>query len=166
MLKIYWHMIMTRDSFRVSAKVPQGFGIAPFRGSHDRDAVAMLYAAAFSERPWPSDWDDFAGFDPGGVFLAYEDAEPVGFIASYVRPDSPDEGYISVVGVLPGQRCRGIAAALIHRAISRFWELGYQRVAIDVAVDNLPALRLYEQSGFSKISEFTADEHCRAPSDT
>jgi len=163
MLKSYWHMTTTRDSCRVRAEGPQGFRTAPFRASHDSDAVATLYAEAFSDKPWPSDWADFAGFDPGGVFLAYDDTKPVGFIISYLRPDSPDEGYLSVVGILPLYRRRGIAAALIQRAICRFWELGYHRVAIDVAAENLPALRLYERSGFTKVSEFTADEHCRAP---
>jgi len=139
-------------------QVPAEVDIAPLTGQNDIAAVARLYGAAFNEEPWPADWPDFAGFDAGGVFLARDRGELVGFVVSFVRPQRPDQGYISVVATAPSYRRRGIATALIHSAVERLWRRGCQEVMIDVAAQNLPARGAYEQCGFRVAQELVCEE--------
>ncbi len=160
-LKTYLHMTLKKESHRSAADAPSGIGIASLRTEADFRTVALLYGSAFEEAPWSDGWHNFAGFDAKGVFFAYEGGTAIGFVVSYVRPDNPLQGYISVVGTAPSYRRRGIATALIHQALSRFWEQGYQVVVIDVAADNQAACRVYRSVGFSVAKTFTADEHCR-----
>jgi ribosomal protein S18 acetylase RimI-like enzyme len=154
-------MTLHREAWRGDLQAPPGVRVRCLSGKDDLRAVAHLYGTAFGDSPWSPTWTEFPGFDPEGVFLAQADDELVAFVVSYVRPNAPDQGYISVVATLPSHRRRGIAAALVHCALDRFWRLGYTAVSLDVRADNVPAQRLYESAGFRHVGEFVADEHCR-----
>lgn len=50
----------------------------------------------------------------------------------------------------PGYRGRGVARALLERAIAKARAMpGVSQLELEVAVDNLPALHLYEEAGFA-----------------
>ena len=53
-------------------------------------------------------------------------------------------------------RRRGLARALVQRALERARERGCLRVELDTNEDNHPALRLYESLGFSARSKGTS----------
>lgn len=46
---------------------------------------------------------------------------------------------------------RGIAASLMEALIARAREQGAQRMLLEVRVDNIPALALYERFGFARM---------------
>ena len=52
------------------------------------------------------------------------------------------------MGVVAGQRGRGIGRALLDATLARADETGLTRVELRVRIDNLPAIRLYEHCGF------------------
>ena len=166
MLKTYWKMALTRADCAGAFGPPPGIAIRPVQLPKDCQAVASLYGKAFADDPWDLEWHDFPGFDPEAAFLAWRGDELAGFVISYVQPDHPDRGYISVVATDPGCRRQGIARALMTAALDRFWQMGLDRVAINVAGDNPAAIAAYERMGFRKVGEFIADEHCRMPSET
>jgi ribosomal protein S18 acetylase RimI-like enzyme len=162
MLKTYWHMALAIASGSVSDVAPPGIEIRALSGSRDIESIALLYAVAFDDAQWSPDWTGFPGYDSRGVFLAWDGDGLVGYVVSYVLPKSK-EAYISVVATAPAHRRRGIASALIARAVKRFHLQGFEQVTIDVAADNEPALRAYQSLGFARVGEFLADEHCRIP---
>ena len=50
-------------------------------------------------------------------------------------------------------RRRGVARALVHRAVARARERGCRRIELDTNEDNHPAIVLYESVGFSATSK-------------
>jgi len=60
--------------------------------------------------------------------------------------------WIEDVFVTASARRRGIASALVARALERARERGARRAQLDVAEDNAAALALYERHGFSTAS--------------
>lgn len=160
MLLTYWTMRMALEEPEEQAGAPSGVTIRQAADSLDLAIIARLYGEAFSADPWPQDWTSFPGYDPEGVFIAEEERKAIGFLVSYQRGE---EGYISVVATAPAHRRRGIARALINRALVRFRSLGLSEVTIDVRAENTAAIRCYESVGFGKVGEFEADEMCRTP---
>ena len=77
----------------------------------------------------------------------------VGFCVNWVNADI-QEGYIQAIGVIPGWRGRGLASALMARALTNFRNEKLMRAALDVDTQNpTGALRLYEKHGFETIKQ-------------
>lgn len=126
---------------------PAGFVPVPYSRELHHGEIPLIYAEAFTEKPWGRDWEQFEGFDPRGVFLAAGgDGELAGYVISFKRRD---HGYISVVAVKPRWQKRGAAAALIREAVKYLRSLGLKTVRIDVDENRTAALRLYAKLGFS-----------------
>ena len=71
--------------------------------------------------------------------------------AASVSP-SPPEGswYVDALAVAPAARRRGVAAALLADAERAAREHGAHGLALDTGLENEPAQRLYERSGFER----------------
>jgi len=109
--------------------------------------IPEIYAKAFEEPPWPSDWDQFEGCIYEGIFVAIDrnTNNCVGFIVSYFRGGY---GYISVVAAVPEYRCQGIAHKMINHAIDFLNSNEKLEIKIDVETNNEKALKLYQKVGF------------------
>lgn len=79
---------------------------------------------------------------------------PVGFLVTGV---TEDRGYIGEIGVLPSYRRKGIAQALLHRFASFLKDRDVQMVELDVNIENLPAMGLYQSCGFKKTHTWCSD---------
>lgn len=77
-------------------------------------------------------------------YLALADGETAGYIGVQIFSG---EGYVTNVGVLPEFRRRGIAKALIKRALENEMEF----LTLEVRESNLPAIGLYEKLGFERV---------------
>lgn len=114
----------------------------------DVAAVAALEAQIFS-MPWSA-----AGFEDtlpreDVIFLvAYEQDELLGYVGIYC---TLDEGEITNVAVAPAARRRGIARALLTELKQQLACRNVARIVLEVRVSNEPAIRLYEQMGFSVL---------------
>lgn len=114
----------------------------------DVAAVAALEAQIFS-MPWSA-----AGFADtllreDVIFLvAYEQDELLGYVGIYC---TLDEGEITNVAVAPSARRRGIARALLTELKQQLACRNVARIVLEVRVSNEPAIRLYEQMGFSVL---------------
>lgn len=100
-----------------------------------------------------SAWDynsilEILNYDTNIYFVCYEEEELVGYIGLMV---AADEGSITNVAVSPNRRRRGIAAALIERAIKVAREKNVTQIFLEVRKTNAPAISLYEKHGFSYI---------------
>mgnify|MGYP001815257187 FL=1 len=156
---------MVRDTL-LEAGEPSGTEIRRWDAAADHERIRFVYGTSFGHEPWPADWDRFDEFDPEGVFVAEDGAlvagdgaivagdgaivagdgrDLVGFCICFLRRG---EGYISVVAVLPSHRRRGIASALVRRAVAHLREQGAGVVRIDAYEDARAAVGAYHSLGF------------------
>ncbi|RBY94456.1 GNAT family N-acetyltransferase [Blastococcus sp. TBT05-19] len=142
-----------------------GAELVPFTWDRDEE-VRRTHNAAFTQHHGSSERDQeswqslFTGqrsFRPDLSVLAVADGEVQGYVLAYVyESDARAKGYretvLGQIGVLPGARGRGIASAMIVRALRSAADAGCARAALDVDSDNVTgALRLYEGLGFETV---------------
>jgi ribosomal protein S18 acetylase RimI-like enzyme len=102
-------------------------------------------------------WGHFmasAAFRPQFSFLAYVDSEPAGCVISYEYEGDPTatgrDLYVSLVGTRKAHRKRGIATALLTRALSDARTAGFETGSLEVDADSpTGALGLYVALGFA-----------------
>lgn len=110
------------------------------------EAMAAAHAQAF-DKPWRDDeFEDL--LDGEGIygFLA-AGAEPFGVILCRV---AAGEMEVLTLGVTPAARRRGVARALMAAALPVARAMGAGEAFLEVAVDNDPAIALYDGLGFRK----------------
>ncbi|MBS0361666.1 MAG: GNAT family N-acetyltransferase [Proteobacteria bacterium] len=113
------------------------------------EAMAAVHAEAF---PASWRWDEFEDLlDGAGIygFLASSDRDgaPLGVILCRV---AAGEMEVLTIGVAHDARRRGVAKALIAAALPAARDLGASECFLEVAVDNDPAIALYEGLGFRR----------------
>jgi len=94
-------------------------------------------------------------FRPELSFLAYSRGEPAGQVLchEYEAPADSGEGrdlHVALVGTLRAYRKRGIASALLVRAMAKGRASGFATASLGVDADSLTgAVGVYEQVGFA-----------------
>lgn len=89
------------------------------------------------------------------VRVAERDGARVGFVfaeaESASRPgEAPPSGWIHELWVVPAERRRGVAAALLAEADAFFAARGVSRVSVRVESANADALRYWSRRGFGE----------------
>jgi ribosomal-protein-alanine N-acetyltransferase len=109
-------------------------------------AMAHAHAQAF-DKSWREDeFEDLLEGEGIYGFLA-EAGAPAGVILCRV---AAGEMEVLTLGVTPDARRRGVARALLAAALPEARALGASEVFLEVAVDNDPAIALYERLGFRR----------------
>jgi mycothiol synthase len=146
------------------------YGLEPRRFSSGSDD-AELFAAfreAFAdhwgntdvdETQWRSENRDApnADFEPALWIVVREGGTIAGFSICRDREDDSETiGWISLLGVRPRWRGRGLGEALLVQSLNAFHGRGRRRAALNVDVDNTTgALRLYTKVGMEPSPAFT-----------
>jgi len=114
------------------------------------DAPGVFASTLESERAFPDDlWRQRAGDDPAAAtFIAGEGGADIGLARIFAEAGPPGRAHLVSMWVDPGHRRRGVARALISRAVRWATEHKADEVILWVADQNAPARRLYEQLGF------------------
>ncbi len=107
------------------------------------DSLANLHNKCFPHKPWSA--DDFADLKKSGCEII---ASQNGFI---VWRAVADEAELISIGVSPDARRTGIAAAMIGIMEGELKKSGVKSVFLEVAENNAPARKLYEQNGYVQI---------------
>lgn len=99
--------------------------------------------------------EDFS--PPGGVFLVgfSEEGEPI--CGGGVKRLAPDVGEIKRMYVVPAQRGRGVARALLVALEDAARTLGYSRVRLDTGPKQPAALHLYRSAGYREIENYNGN---------
>ena len=116
----------------------------------DLDAIARLEETSFTDA-WPPDMLAYELSHPRSLLLvaARGEAEPpVGYAAFR---HAVGEAELLRLAVLPGERRRGIARALVSEGLERLVREGVQVCFLEVRLNNEPAVKLYERLGFARI---------------
>lgn len=109
--------------------------------------LADLHDRAFP-RPWSAEEFEALLKGPGAFAVLGEGDEPKGFILCRAVAG---EAEILTVAVDPAARRRGWGAALVEMAAGVAREAGAFEMFLEVAADNLPAIKLYEATGFERV---------------
>lgn len=72
----------------------------------------------------------------------------IGLVATYCNDRETRIAYITSASVLGTWTGKGIATCLTNRCIEYVTVAGFHQIRLEVASDNIPAIRLYEKSGF------------------
>jgi ribosomal protein S18 acetylase RimI-like enzyme/2-polyprenyl-3-methyl-5-hydroxy-6-metoxy-1,4-benzoquinol methylase len=86
--------------------------------------------------------------DKATRFEAWSGDKLVGLVASYCNDEDHHIAYITSVSVLKEWTGKGIAASLMKQCIERMEASGMRQISLDVASDNVTAIKLYEKFGF------------------
>lgn len=117
--------------------------LAPIIRGSDLSRLALLHAESFAV-PWTKDALGELLATPGTFAFADED----GFI---VVRSAADEAEILTLAVRRSSRRQGLGTMLVRAAAAHARRLGSSRLFLEVAVDNLPATKLYERLGFREV---------------
>jgi ribosomal protein S18 acetylase RimI-like enzyme len=149
--------------------VPRGLTVVPFDPVFD-ERTHLAHNTAFVDhegfQPWSGDvWQQWAtghrGFRPDWTFLALDGDQIAGYVLSAAYPDEWDvfgfsQGYVSKLGTVPAWRGRGVARALLTRALTAFAAARLDYAGLDVDAGNdTGALRLYTSLGFEEWDRAT-----------
>jgi ribosomal-protein-alanine N-acetyltransferase len=115
----------------------------------DLDAIAGLEEAAFHD-PWPREMLSYEMVHPHAVLLVGScGEEPPAAYASFRH--AAGEAELLRVAVHPDGRRKGLARALLLEGLERLRKLDIQVCFLEVRVDNIPAITLYESLGFTCV---------------
>lgn len=118
--------------------------------SADADAIAAIEREAFGDDAWSDALVDLELTAPGRVVVAAEqDDALVGYASAAVIADVAD---LTRIAVKPTARRSGMARALLGRLLELTAEQGAERMMLEVADTNEPAIGFYAASGFAEIA--------------
>jgi len=106
------------------------------------------------------EWIESPTFDPDLWVVAWDKAEVVGMVLSFIDEKENEEygrkrGIMKLVAVRRPYRGKGLARALIGRSLRTLKECGMSEVILSVDTEELTgALKLYESMGFKMIKQF------------
>jgi ribosomal protein S18 acetylase RimI-like enzyme len=124
-----------------------------FRDAVDAVARERLFLAR-TEAPPREQLATFvqSNIDSGNPHVIALDGNTVVGWADIKRAGAPAMRHCGVLGmgVLAAYRGQGIGHSLLKAAIIRSWDIGLERIELEVRVDNQPAIALYESLGFRR----------------
>lgn len=115
----------------------------------DISDVLAVDAAAFS-KPWSADmFSDEINKDYSDYFVAAENDEIIGYGGIWSIYETAE---LMRIAVLPENRGRGIAKAILGEMTARAKSRGCERMMLEVRQSNVSARGLYKSFGFNEIS--------------
>jgi mycothiol synthase len=148
--------------------LPEGIESRCFASGTDDAELFAAFREAFADHWGNTEVDETqwwgenrdepnAGFDPARWFVVREGGTIAGFSICRERQDTGETiGWISLLGVRPPWRGRGLGEALLVRSLNALHSRGLRRAALNVDVDNTTAaLRLYTKIGMAPTLAFT-----------
>ena len=129
---------------------PAGLHVEPAQPK-DADMVAKLHAHGFY-RGWPR--EDFAAYISGEGTPLYVACDAKRKIAGFAMlRHLGEEAELITIAVDPKWRKRGVGVALLRALIDDLLMSPAKKLFLEVAADNVAALKLYGKFGFQKVSE-------------
>ena len=107
------------------------------------EKLSDLHKLCFPNKPWSA--DDFRDLKQSGCEIIMSEN---GFIVYRIVCD---EDEIITIGVNPKKRRLGIASAMIGIIEKNIKNQGVKKLFLEVALNNIPGLKLYENCGFKQV---------------
>jgi len=112
----------------------------------DAPLLTALHAESFGEECWNlAQITDSLVLATTYAWIAYQGDVPQGFIFCQMVAGEAD---VLTLCVTPAARCQGGGRLLLETLLATAAQQNVQRVFLEVAADNQPALALYKKTGF------------------
>ncbi|GAA4522401.1 mycothiol synthase [Brachybacterium paraconglomeratum] len=159
LLTLHRSLEATQPLPAIPASALEGLRLASFEADRDAERWVTVNSRAFAGHPEQgaltrADLDQRLAqpwFDAEDMLVALRDDELVGFV--WVKREHPgdrtQDAEIYVVATDPSVQGHGVAGLLMATSLARLQEDGVPGVELYVEADNTPALRLYENWGFT-----------------
>jgi mycothiol synthase len=150
---------------------PEGVRIdrKPLRGVSDDDLKTFVdvfndsFAGHFSFSPTNvTRWRNLADTaeDEMSITFAYEGDRVTGFAlvensTAFNREKGTKDGWVNILGVVPGSRGKGLGKALLLDSIQQLQSQGLDTIRLGMDAENRNALTLYTSVGFEVLMENT-----------
>lgn len=82
------------------------------------------------------------------LFEAWDNGELIGLVACYMNDPDNERAFITNVSVFKEYQGRGVAIQLLNKTISKVTGKSFNKIKLDVQVDNQIAIALYKKFGF------------------
>lgn len=165
---IRWFVVMSRSLAEPLPERADHVGEVLLRPFHDDDVepTRAVHNAAFADHwggivrsahEWRTSSVSSAHFRSDLSSVATDGDEPVGYLLSHHYPEDREmtgrhELWVSLLGVLPSHRGRGLTSALLRRLLHQARAAGFESVGLDVDGESpTGAVRLYERLGFRPL---------------
>ena len=135
------------------------FSLRPFRLGEDEAALTELQNAAFGEH-WgfcPNTVDEIAArvrvknTEPDGIIFVMDGDTPAGYNWTLQnRNEHGGVGFVSMTGVHPDYRGKGLGTAVVVSGMRYLSERGVDAVELEVDSENTPARELYRKLGYRR----------------
>lgn len=110
--------------------------------------IAAIEAEAFS-MPWPQkSFADALAMEHVLFYAALAEGRVAGYCGIYL---AADEGELTKIASAPGMRRQKIAWRLLETALPAAYAKGAERIFLEVRKSNIPAISLYEKTGFQAV---------------
>jgi mycothiol synthase len=156
-----WQFELPTDGHVPAPMFPSDVTTRTWGASEDVDRWASFVNATFEGHPTPIRLTPEVvrrvnaepRFDPEGLLIVApvsDPDEPIGFARVEVLPDpgDPATGYVTLIGVLPAWRGRGIGRELLRWGVTYLRGKGVGPVQLSVEAANERATELYRRHGF------------------
>jgi len=168
-VRIYQHMTRPDLDDILIPPMPHGLEVRPVTRADLRavwDAMKDAFRGHFGAEDWSDEsyqgWTELPLTDPSLFVIAFDGAKIAGGVHGEIHPRENEangylRGWTDPVYVRRPWRRRGLATALLGRALLRLRERGMTSAQLDVDTENENrALTLYERHGF--VSDRSASE--------
>lgn len=127
---------------------PRGLHIEPAE-TGDAEVLARLHAAGFY-RGWPR--EEFAAYLSAFATPAYVACDKHRKIAGFIMVRlASEECELLTIAVDPKWRGKGVGTALLAAALADLRMSRCEKMFLEVAEDNTPAIALYARYGFAEV---------------
>ncbi|MFE3546030.1 mycothiol synthase [Nocardia sp. NPDC059177] len=151
-------------------EVPSDLVLRTYAGPADDAELLRVNNAAFAWHPEQGGWTEReiatrraeSWFDPAGLFLAFDAADPdrlLGFHWTKAHPDAAPAGEVYVVGIDPAAQGRGLGRLLTLAGLRHLRDTGCSEVLLYTEADNHAAVRTYTKLGFAPAHVDVAYAH-------
>jgi ribosomal-protein-alanine N-acetyltransferase len=113
------------------------------------DDVLLIEKDLFGDEQWSAAmfWNEFAS---GHHYVgAFDGAEIVGYAGMVISP--PSEAWVNNIAVRRDRQRHGVGRALLDHLLEEARRENIPQTLLEVAADNAPAVRLYDEYGFEVI---------------
>lgn len=160
-VKQYWQMRWQGDN-APSVRLPSGFAARSLLQGEDEAALTFLQNTAFGEN-WgfsPNTVEQISARveqnigGPESILFITDEGKPAAYNWTMFSADGANpSGVISMTGVHPNYRGRGLGRAVVAAGIAYLVDRGAAHVDLEVDSDNTPARELYLKLGFRRVSK-------------
>ncbi len=164
-VRFSWRMEIELQEQPSMPALPKDIELRPFDQEAHAHLVYEAHEEAFSKNwghalipfeEWKRRHIDSSEYLPELWFVLWDGDEVAGYVVNHYKME---KGWVSILGVRPAWRKRGLGLVLLNKSFETFYERGTKEVGLAVdASSPTGATRLYKRAGMSIGSEYVSYE--------